>query len=90
MLWVNLIMDTCGALALSTEEPDKVLLKDPPHARSADIMNAVMYRNIFGQAIYQITVLLTLLFAGQDLFGLQYDENISGFYLYVNGEQVNN
>ena len=22
MLWVNLIMDTCGALALATEEPD--------------------------------------------------------------------
>ena len=26
MLWVNLIMDTCGALALATEEPDDILL----------------------------------------------------------------
>lgn len=50
-------------------------------------MNAVMYRNIFGQAIYQIAVLLTLLFAGQSIFNLEYDENVSGFYNTVNGEQ---
>lgn len=48
MLWVNLIMDTCGALALATEEPDKILMNDAPHERKSDIMNAVMYRNIFG------------------------------------------
>jgi len=65
MLWVNLIMDTCGALALATEEPDEILMNDAPHERKSDIMNAVMYRNIFGQAIYQITVLLTLLFSGK-------------------------
>lgn len=87
MLWVNLIMDTCGALALATEEPDNILLKDLPHSRTSDIMNAVMYRNIFGQAIYQIAVLLTLLFAGQSIFNLEYDENVSGFYNTVNGEQ---
>lgn len=46
-------------------------------------MNAVMYRNIFGQAIYQIAVLLTLLFAGQSIFDLEYDESLSGFY-YTN------
>jgi magnesium-transporting ATPase (P-type) len=87
MLWVNLIMDTCGALALATEEPDEILLKDAPHARNSDIMNAVMYRNIFGQAIYQIAVLLTLLFAGQSIFDLPYDDTINGFYNTVNGEQ---
>ena len=39
-----------------------------------------MYRNIFGQALYQIGVLLTLLFAGQSIFGLEYDSNFKGFY----------
>jgi hypothetical protein len=39
-----------------------------------------MYRNIIGQAIYQIAVLITLLFFGKDLFGLDYDDSFKGFY----------
>lgn len=85
MLWVNLIMDTCGALALATEEPEEKLMNDQPHPRKSDIMNAVMYRNIFGQAIYQIIVLLTLLFAGKDIFGLEFIDTV-GFYEKTNGE----
>ena len=80
MLWVNLIMDTCGALALATEPPQESLLKDKPHPINESILNAVMYRNIVGQAIYQIGVLITLLFFGKDIFGLDYDDNFKGFY----------
>lgn len=39
-----------------------------------------MGRNIVGQALYQMTVLLVLLFAGKDIFGLDYDSSIEGFY----------
>jgi calcium-translocating P-type ATPase len=80
MLWVNLIMDTCGALALATEPPQESLLKDKPHPINESIINAVMYRNIVGQAIYQIVVLITLLFFGKDLFGLDYKDSDKGFY----------
>jgi magnesium-transporting ATPase (P-type) len=62
MLWVNLIMDTCGALALATEPPSKSLLLEKPHPMNDYIINEVMYRNIIGQALYQIIVLVTLLF----------------------------
>ena len=64
MLWVNLIMDTCGALALATEPPSDDLLDQKPYPRTESIVTAVMIRNIIGQAIYQMTVLLVLLFAG--------------------------
>lgn len=80
MLWVNLIMDTCGALALATEPPSDILLEDKPHPINDPILNAVMYRNIIGQAIYQIIVLITLLFFGQDIFGLEYESDFKGFY----------
>jgi magnesium-transporting ATPase (P-type) len=83
MLWVNLIMDTCGALALATEPPSESLLFDKPHPINESILNPVMYRNIIGQAIYQIIVLLTLLFFGQEIFDVQYDTNIKGFYEQV-------
>jgi Ca2+ transporting ATPase len=72
MLWVNLIMDTCGALALATEPPSDSLLEDKPHPIDESILNPVMFRNIIGQALYQIIVLLTLLFFGKDIFGLDY------------------
>ena len=72
MLWINLIINTCGALALLTEPPQEYLLESKPHHIDEPILNAVMYRNIFGQAIYQIAVIITLLFFGKDLFGLKY------------------
>ena len=52
MLWVNLIMDTCGALALATEPPSEKLLEDKPHPINESIISPVMIRNIIGQAFY--------------------------------------
>lgn len=72
MLWVNLIMDTFAALALATEPPSMVLLDRQPVSRFEKIVNAVMWRNIIGQGIYQIIVLLVILFLGQDLFDLPF------------------
>lgn len=62
MLWVNLVMDTFGALALATEPPMADILKRPPYAKSAPIVSDVMWRNIFGHAIYQILVLALVIF----------------------------
>ena len=70
MLWVNLIMDTFAALALATEPPSDDLLKDKPYSRNDQIVTPVMWRNIVGQGLYQATVLIILLFAGDSLFGL--------------------
>ena len=70
MLWVNLIMDTFAALALATEPPSESLLTEKPYERNEQIVTAVMWRNIIGQGLYQATVLVTLLFAGFNIFGL--------------------
>jgi P-type Ca2+ transporter type 2B len=52
MLWVNLIMDTCGALALATEPPSEDILDHPPYKRTERIVTSIMWRNILGQAIF--------------------------------------
>ena len=62
MLWVNLIMDTLGALALATEVPDDDILTRQPTKKGETIMTNVMWRNVFGHAIYQIVVILLLVF----------------------------
>ena len=70
LLWVNMIMDTLGALALATEPPNDELMKMPPVGRGADFITKTMWRNIIGQSIYQLAVLAVLNFGGKQLLGL--------------------
>jgi len=70
MLWVNLIMDTLGALALGTEPPSRVLLERRPYKRSAFLISNPMWRNIIVSAVYQLIMLICLLFAAPSLLDL--------------------
>ncbi|XP_076941593.1 putative calcium-transporting ATPase 11, plasma membrane-type [Bidens hawaiensis] len=70
LLWVNMIMDTLGALALATEPPHDGLMKRPPIGRDVNFITKVMWRNIIGQSIYQLIVLGILQFNGKKLLNL--------------------
>ncbi|KAK1412585.1 hypothetical protein QVD17_33957 [Tagetes erecta] len=70
LLWVNLIMDTLGALALATERPTKELLNKPPVGRVEPLITNIMWRNLLAQAIFQITVLLTFQFKGKAILNV--------------------
>lgn len=37
LLWINLIMDTLGALAMSTEAPDPRVLEQPPRRKDEKV-----------------------------------------------------
>lgn len=65
MLWVNLIMDTLASLALATELPTPDLLLRKPYGRTKPLISRTMMKNILGQAIYQLTVIFSLLFVGK-------------------------
>ncbi|XP_050127705.1 putative calcium-transporting ATPase 13, plasma membrane-type [Malus sylvestris] len=71
LLWVNLIMDTLGALALATEKPAKELMKKKPVGRTEPLITNIMWRNLLPQALYQIAILLTLQFKGKSIFGVE-------------------
>uniref|UniRef100_A0ACD5V6V2 Uncharacterized protein n=2 Tax=Avena sativa TaxID=4498 RepID=A0ACD5V6V2_AVESA len=73
LLWVNLIMDTLGALALATEPPTDQLMKRTPVGRREPLVTNIMWRNLFIQAVYQVAVLLTLNFGGRNLLHLTQD-----------------
>lgn len=68
-------MDTFAALALATEPPVKELYNRKPYNRDESIINTVMWRNILGQAVYQVAVVLTMLLAGSSIFDLPFDED---------------
>ncbi|XP_048318312.1 calcium-transporting ATPase 9, plasma membrane-type isoform X2 [Ziziphus jujuba] len=73
LLWVNLIMDTLGALALATEPPTDHLMHRSPVGRREPLITNIMWRNLIIQALYQVSVLLVLNFQGNSILGLNND-----------------
>lgn len=71
LLWVNLIMDTFAALALSTEPPAVSLLKRKPYSREEHMITAEMLISILSQSVYQLTILLIILFFGPVIWGIK-------------------
>ena len=80
MLWVNLIMDTFAALALATEPPNDALMDRQPMSKTAKIVNATMWRNIIGQGIYQLIILMGMLIFGAKLFGFEFAASDPFYY----------
>jgi Ca2+-transporting ATPase len=80
LLWVNLIMDTLGALALATEKPSNDLMAKSPVGRSEPLITRIMWRNLTAQALYQITILLVLQFKGRSIFGV--DEKVNSTLIF--------
>ncbi|CAN1324595.1 Calcium-transporting ATPase 2, plasma membrane-type [Linum perenne] len=71
LLWVNMIMDTLGALALATEPPNNELMKRSPVGRKGHFITNVMWRNILGQSIYQFLIIWKLQASGKSMFDLE-------------------
>ncbi|MBS5527379.1 MAG: cation-translocating P-type ATPase [Prevotella sp.] len=61
MLWVNLIMDTFAAIALSALPPQKSVMNEKPRDPKAFILDSSMLRNIFGVGGFFFAILLALL-----------------------------
>ncbi|PIN13481.1 Calcium-transporting ATPase [Handroanthus impetiginosus] len=92
LLWVNLIMDTLGALALATEPPTDHLMRRNPVGRRPSkkrkyvrfnfrepLVTNIMWRNLLIQALYQVTVLLVFNFWGRSILNLEHDTSDHAF-----------
>ncbi|KAM3910150.1 plasma membrane calcium-transporting ATPase 2 [Leptodactylus fuscus] len=75
MLWVNLIMDTFASLALATEPPTESLLLRKPYGRNKPLISRTMMKNILGHGVYQLTLIFTLLFVGEEIFNIDSGRN---------------
>lgn len=67
LLWVNLIMDSLGALALATDEPEDDILDRKPTARTDALITKKMKEYIIAGAVYQVTLVLFVLYSGYGL-----------------------
>jgi Ca2+-transporting ATPase len=70
LLWVSLIMDSIGALALATKRPFESLLDRPPYGNSSKLISRLMIRNIAAHGIWQAIILTTILFGAEEFYGI--------------------
>jgi calcium-translocating P-type ATPase len=61
LLWVNLIMDSLGALALALEPPRDELFDQPPHGRNEPLISTTMWTNILLLGAFMFVVLQVIL-----------------------------
>lgn len=69
MLWVNLIMDTFGAMALASLPPSPAVMKQKPRRRTDFILNRPMFRELTGVGVlfFAITLGFYCIFTGYDV-----------------------
>lgn len=68
-----MIMDTLAAIALATEPPHPTELKKQRVKKHDKIILKSMWRTILCGALYQVLVMITLLYFGPMIFGIEYD-----------------
>jgi hypothetical protein len=75
MFWMNIIMDSLGALALATDHPDTTqIMSYRPY--DGKLFNPTMQMNILCQFLYQILTLLVLLIYGDKILGVPSDKTL--------------
>lgn len=65
MLWVNLIMDTFGAMALASLPPSPEVMNNKPRDRKAFILNKTMSFDIWGVGLFFFALTLGFLYIFQ-------------------------
>ena len=65
-------MDSFASLALATEQPTQELLLRKPYGRTKPLISRSMMRHIIGHSVYQLTVMMVLVFYGHKLFDIEY------------------
>ena len=62
LLWINLIMDVLAAIAFATENPHPTEIRKERVSAKDKILTPTMMRSILSQGIYQILVMLLLMY----------------------------
>lgn len=70
-MWINLIQDSLAALALATEKPTDALLNEKPPGRVERLITPVMWRNMFCNTVFQLSIIFFLLYYGAEAFDIQ-------------------
>ncbi|XP_038996882.1 calcium-transporting ATPase 2, plasma membrane-type-like [Hibiscus syriacus] len=76
LLWVNMIMDTLGVLALATEPPTDELMKRSPVGKNGNFICNTTWKNILGQSFYQFMDIWYLQVKGKATFSFDGPDSV--------------
>ena len=84
LLWINLIMDSFGAIGLASDDPDPNILDEPPQRKTDPLLNTGMNQYIAVQTVYQCAVLLLLLTSADTIWPIDtnFHTKDNAFYGY--------
>jgi magnesium-transporting ATPase (P-type) len=78
-------MDILAAIALATEQPHPTdLRKERFKIEKDNFVMPIMWRSIYSQVLYQILVMMILLYLGPIIFGIEYNLLNTPFYTTLN------
>ena len=71
LIWVNLIMDILGALALAATRPiDAIIDFEPGQGK---LITPFMYRQIIGITLYMVGIMMVIMYGGKSVFEVHYE-----------------
>jgi len=70
LIYINLIMDILGALALASTRPTTDIATY--QAGTGNIMTAAMYRQIFGCMVGMVAIMMVIMYSGPSIFDLSF------------------
>jgi magnesium-transporting ATPase (P-type) len=71
LLWINVLQDTFGALALVAEAPSMGVMSRKPYKRTASLISVPIRRNIISQVLFQTVLMTVLIFFGPQMFNIK-------------------
>jgi magnesium-transporting ATPase (P-type) len=75
LIWINLIMDTLGAMALATAPPLASIIHQPAISGDVKILSKTMWRNIYGVAVWMVFTMFITVYFGRLIFDLDYTKS---------------
>ena len=75
LIWINLIMDTLGAMALATAPPLASIIHQPAISHDVKILSKTMWRNIYGVATWMVFTMFITVYFGRLIFDLDYTKS---------------
>jgi len=73
LLWINLIMDTLGALALATLPPNASVIRQAPSTDNSSVLSPIIWRQIYGVTAWNVFLMFIVIYFGKLIFDLDYD-----------------
>lgn len=86
LLWVNMIMDSLGALALATDEPTEKLLNRKPYGRKEKIINRRITYSVAIMGCFQTICICLFLYLGDKFVPCDYPKGDSVYDLFCNAD----